>query len=46
MPRSHRQFLLALSLQPSLREYVQCHRTNEVLVTAYNSCIKELINLY
>ena len=42
MPRSHRQFLLALSLQPSLREYVQHHRSNEVLVTAYNSCIKEL----
>ena len=42
MPRSHRQFLLALSLQPSLREYVQHHKTNEVLVTAYNNCIKEL----
>ena len=42
MPRSHRQFLLALSLQPSLREYVQHHRSNEVLVTAYNNCIKEL----
>ena len=42
MPRSHRQFLLALSLQPSLREYVQRNRTNDALVTAYNSCIKEL----
>ena len=42
MPRPHRQFLLALSLRPSLREYVQHHKTNEALVTAYNSCIKEL----
>ena len=42
MPRPHRQFLLALSLRPSLRVYVQHHKTNEALVTAYNSCIKEL----
>ena len=42
MPRPHHHFLLALSHQPSLRDYVQCHKTNEVLVTAYNSCIKEL----
>ena len=44
MQRSHRQFLLALSLQPSLREYIHHHRSNEVLVTAYNSCIKELVH--
>lgn len=44
MPRPHRQFLLSLSLQSSLREYILQHQSNCDLVTAYNVCVKELLH--
>lgn len=42
MPRSHRQFLLFLSNQPSLREYVIKNKRKSDLLAAYNECIREL----
>ena len=42
MPRAHRQFLLALSLQPSLRTFVLQNKSNKELTGAYNKCVTEL----
>lgn len=42
MPRPHRQFLLALSLKPSLKQYVLKNKSNEHLVKGYNDCIHAL----
>ena len=43
MPRSHRQFLLALSLQTSLRKFVLENRVNRDLKQSYNKCIDALV---
>lgn len=42
MPRSHRQFLLSLSLQPPLRALVLANKSNEDLLQAYNECVETL----
>ena len=45
MPRHHRQFLLYLSQQPSLREFVLQHKNEKELVDTYNNCVKQLEHL-
>ncbi len=42
MPRPHRQFLLSLTLKPSLRTFVLNNKTNYDLVKEYNNCIESL----
>ena len=42
MPRQHRQFLMYLSQQPSLREFILRHKDDKDLVESYNNCITQL----
>ena len=42
MPRPHRQFLLSLSLKPSLRAFVLNNRTNSDLLKEYNNCVEAM----
>ena len=42
MPRPHRQFLLTLSLQPSLRTFVLENLSNNDLKLSYNRCVTAL----
>ena len=42
MPRPHRQFLMMLSQQPKLREFVLVNKSNTELCDAYNRCVQAL----
>ena len=42
MPRLHRQFLIDMTLQSPLRQFVIQHNTNKELIKAYNICVEAL----
>jgi indoleamine 2,3-dioxygenase len=44
MPRQHRQFLLYLSQQRSLKEFVMQNMTNKSLLDTYNKCVGDLVH--
>ncbi len=44
MPGPHRQFLMMLSQQPKLREFVLVNKSNTELCNAYNRCVQALVD--
>lgn len=45
MPPAHRQLIQDISLQPSLRSFVQQHQANDPLNQAYEFCVSKLLAL-
>lgn len=41
MPGAHREFLAQVSTLPSLRSYVEANASDEVLIKAFNQCMRE-----